>query len=243
MKEQLAGINSIMEALKGQREIQEIYVQKGRRSKRMGEIGELARDKGIPMLFVEKRRLDQMYKQGNHQGIVALVAQFSYASLKDMLALAQDRAEEPFLLALDGIEDARNLGAIIRTAECAGVHGIIIPKHNAVEVNEYAARSSAGAVEHVLIARETNLANTLKLLKGQGMWVVGAEAGATDYYYDVTLPLPVVIVVGGEGKGMRRLVREQCDLLLKIPMYGIINSLNASVATALMLYEAIRQRG
>ena len=146
------------------------------------------------------------------------------------------------MLVLDGIEDARNLGAIIRTAECAGVHGIVLPRHNAAEVNEYAVRSSAGAVEHMLIARETNLVNVLKDLKTRGMWVIGLEAAAVDCYYRTAIPLPAAVVVGGEGRGIRRLVKEQCDLLLKIPMFGRINSLNASVAAALILYEIVRQQ-
>lgn len=242
MKEKLVGINSIMEALQGRRKIHKIYVQEGRQGKRITDLLTLAQGKGVFVQTVEKRRLDHMYTLGNHQGIVATVDQYPYASLEDILDLAREKGQEPLLLALDGVEDARNLGAIIRTAECVGVHGIIIPRHNAVEINEYAVRSSAGAVEHMLIAQETNLVNTLKLLKTEGMWVIGAEADAPAYYCQTTIPRPAVVVVGGEGKGMRRLVREQCDLLLKIPLHGVINSLNASVAAALILYEIIRQR-
>ncbi len=242
MKEKLVGINSIMEALKGRRKIHKIYVQEGRQGKRLTDLLNLAQVKGVFVQTVEKRRLDHMYTLGNHQGIIANVDQYPYASVEDMLNLAADNGEKPLLLVLDGMEDARNLGAVIRTAECVGVHGIIIPRHNSAEINEYAVRSSAGAVEHMLIARETNLVNTLKHLKNQGMWVIGAEADAHAYYYQTDIPLPAVVVVGGEGRGMRRLVREQCDLLLKIPMFGSINSLNASVAAALILYEIVRQR-
>lgn len=243
MKEKLVGINSIMEALKGRRKIHKIYVQEGRQGKRLTDLLHLAQSKGVFVQTVEKRRLDHMYTLGNHQGIIASVDQYPYVGFEDMLNLAANRGEKPLLLALDGMEDARNLGAVIRTAECVGVHGIIIPRHNSAEINEYAVRSSAGAVEHMLIARETNLVNTLKLLKNQGMWVIGAEADADAYYYQSDIPLPTVVVVGGEGRGIRRLVREQCDLLLKIPMFGLINSLNASVAAALILYEIVRQRG
>lgn len=242
MKEKLAGINSVMEALKGRRKIHKIYVQEGLQGKRMADLIRLARDRGVFVQPVEKRRIDQMFTKGNHQGVVATTDSYPYASLTDIFELARIKGQDPLLLALDGVEDARNLGAIIRTAECVGVHGIIIPRHNAVEINEYAARSSAGAVEHMLIAQETNLVNTLRALKTKGMWVVGADAGASLHYNESILPLPVVVVVGGEGKGMRRLVKEQCDLLLKIPMFGVINSLNASVAAALILYEVIRQR-
>lgn len=242
MKEKLVGINSIMEALKGRRKIHKIYVQEGRQGKRITDLLSLAQVKGVFVQTIEKRRLDQMYTLGNHQGIIATVDQYPYASVDDMLELAAISGQKPLLLVLDGIEDARNLGAIIRTAECAGVHGIVIPRHNSAEINEYAVRSSAGAVEHMLIARETNLVNVLKHLKTQGMWVIGAEADAADFYYQADIPLPAVVVVGGEGRGMRRLVKEQCDLLLKIPMFGQINSLNASVAAALILYEIIRQR-
>jgi len=242
LKEKLVGINSIMEALKGRRKIHKIYVQEGRQGKRMTDLLSLAQVKGVFVQTVEKRRLDQMYTLGNHQGIIATVDQYPYASLDDMFELAAIRGQKPLLLVLDGIEDARNLGAIIRTAECAGVHGIIIPRHNSAEITEYAVRSSAGAVEHMLVARETNLVNVLKHLKTQGMWVIGAEADAADLYYQADIPLPAVVVVGGEGRGMRRLVKEQCDLLLKIPMFGQINSLNASVAAALILYEIIRQQ-
>ncbi|HCF51338.1 MAG TPA: 23S rRNA (guanosine(2251)-2'-O)-methyltransferase RlmB [Syntrophomonas sp.] len=242
MSEILVGINSIMEALKGRRKIHKIYVQEGRQGKRITDLLGLAQVKGVFVQTVEKRRLDHMYTLGNHQGIIAAVDQYPYASVDDMLNLAGDKGQQPLLLVLDGIEDARNLGAVIRTAECAGVHGIIIPRHNSAEINEYAVRSSAGALEHMLIARETNLVNTLKDLKTRGMWVVGAEAHADAYYYQADIPLPAVVVTGGEGKGIRRLVREQCDLLLKIPMFGVINSLNASVAAALILYEIVRQQ-
>lgn len=243
VKEKLVGINSIMEALKGRRKIHKIYVQEGRQGKRLTDLLNLAQVKGVFVQTVEKRRLDHMYTLGNHQGIIASVDQYPYASVEDMLNLAAAKGQKPLLLVLDGMEDARNLGAVIRTAECAGVHGIIIPRHNSAEVNEYAVRSSAGAVEHMLVARETNLVNALKYLKNQGMWVIGAEADADDYYYQAGIPLPTVVVIGGEGRGMRRLVREQCDLLLKIPMFGSINSLNASVAAALILYEIVRQQG
>lgn len=242
MQEKLVGINSIMEALRGHRKIHKIYVQEGRQGKRLTDLMNLAQGKGVFIQTVEKRRLDQMYTLGNHQGIIATVDQYSYATIDEILDRAAQRGETPLVLVLDGLEDARNLGAVIRTAECVGVHGIIIPKHNSVEINEYAVRASAGAVEHVLIARETNLVNTLKDLKTRGLWVIGADASASQLYYAQNIPQPAVVVVGGEGKGMRRLVREQCDLLLKIPMRGVMGSLNASVAAALVLYEILRQQ-
>lgn len=231
-----------MEALQGQRKVHKIYVQGGQQGKRIADLLVLAQTKGISVQRINKRQLDQMYVSGHHQGVIATVDEYPYATVDEIINSAQQKGQSPLIVVLDGMEDARNLGAIIRTAECAGVHGIIIPRHNSAPINEFAVRSSAGATEHMLVARETNLVNTLKHLKKQGMWVVGLEAGANTHYYNATIPVPAVVVVGGEGRGVRRLVREHCDLLLGIPMWGRINSLNASVAAALILYEILRQQ-
>ncbi len=242
MKEKLAGINSVMEALKGRRKIEKILIQEGRQGKRIDELIKLAQKKGVYVQMVEKTRLDKIYTISNHQGIIAVVDAYSYSTLDEVLEYAALRNEPPFLIILDGIEDPRNFGAIVRTAESAGVHGIIIPRHNSVQVNEVVSRASAGAVEYIHVIQETNLVNMIKALKGQGMWIIGADMDARDNYFSASIPSPTVLVIGGEGKGLRRLVKENCDLLLKIPMKGRVGSLNASVAAALLIYEILRQQ-
>ena len=242
MIEKLAGVNSIMEAIKGRRKVHKIFIQDGRQNKRIEELLELASKKGIFIQKVDKERLNQMYRVGNHQGIVAQVDSYDYATIEEVLEEVVLKGQEPLLVILDGLEDPQNLGSIIRTAECAGVHGIIIPRHNSVEITEGVARASAGAVEHMHIIRETNLVNTINYLKKQGFWIIGADMEGTSDYFATKLPSPTVIVIGGEGKGIKRLVKENCDILVKIPMYGNINSLNASVAATLLIYEVVRQR-
>lgn len=242
MTDKLAGINAIMEALKGRRKIHKILVQSGKKNQRLEELLGLARKKGVFVQEVEKERLNQMYKVGNHQGIIATVDVFAYSSVEEILERAALSGKAPLLLILDGIEDPQNLGSIIRTAECAGVHGIILPRHNSVEITDAVARVAAGAVEHVLIARETNLVNVIKKLKDLGLWIIGSEMNARSDYFLTNFPTPTALVVGGEGKGIRKLVLENCDLVVKIPMHGNISSLNASVAASLLIYEALRQR-
>jgi len=242
MQEKLAGVNSIMEALRGKRKIHKIYVQEGRGGKKIEDLLRLVKKKGIFWQYVEKTRLDGMYTTANHQGIIAVVDSYQYSDIDEILEKAALSGDPPFIIVLDGIEDPQNLGSIIRTAEGAGVHGIIIPQHNSAEITAAAARSSAGAIEHMLVARETNLVNCLKKLKENGFWVVGADMTAEDDYYTTEIPNPTVLIVGGEGGGIRKLVRENCDLLVKVPMRGQISSLNASVAAGLIIYEVIRQQ-
>jgi len=242
MKEKLAGINSIMEALKGRRKIEKILVQENRQGKRMAELLQLAGKKGVYVQTVEKTRLDKLYTIGNHQGIIALVDAYQYSTLEEVLEYAALRREDPLLVILDGIEDPGNFGAIVRTAEGAGVHAIIIPRHNSVPVNETVARASAGAIEYMHVVQAANLVNTMKMLKEKGFWIIGADMDAASSYFESSIPVPAVVVIGGEGKGLRRLVKENCDLLVKIPMQGKLGSLNASVAAALLLYEVVRQR-
>lgn len=242
MKEKLTGINSVMEALKGRRKVGKIYILETRLDKRTEELARLAEKKGVYVQYVDKQRLDRMSGLVNHQGVLALVESYNYADLEQVLQLAQDRGEEPLLLILDGLEDPQNMGSIIRTAECAGVHGIIIPRHGSSEVSEGVARASAGAVEHILLVRETNLVKTIKDLKKKGFWVAGADMGAASDYFSVSYPGPLVLVIGSEGKGIRRLIKENCDFLVRIPMSGRLNSLNASVSAALLMYEVLRQR-
>lgn len=242
MKEILAGVNSIMEALKGRRRIEKIYLQLGRQGKRVEDLLRLAQKKGVFVQYVEKRQLDQMYTLSNHQGIIARVESYQYSDLGEVLEIAALKGQSPFLLILDGLEDPQNMGSIIRTAECAGAHGIIIPRHQSVEITAAVAKASAGAVEHMPIIKETNLVNTIKELKDKGFWIIGADMQGKRDYFSTSFPSPTALVIGGEGQGMRRLVRENCDILVKIPMQGKISSLNASVAAALMVYEVVRQR-
>ncbi len=242
MADKLAGVNSIMEAIQGRRKVHKIFIQEGKGGKKIEELIQIAKKKGIYFQYVDKQRLDQMYTQANHQGVIAQVEDFEFASLEEILESAALKGEEPFLLILDGIEDPQNLGSIIRTAECAGVHGIILPRHNAAEITAAVARASAGAVEHMLICQETNLVNTMKKLKEKGIWITGAEMDGEAEYYHSNIPSPTALVIGGEGKGMRRLVKETCDLTVRIPMKGQVNSLNASVAAGLVIFEVLRQR-
>jgi rRNA methylase, putative, group 3 len=241
MQEKLAGVNSIMEALRGKRKVHKIYVQEGRGGKRIDDLLRFAQKKGVYWQYVDKQRLDSMYTFSNHQGIVAQVDSFEYSSVEEILEQAALQGKEPFILVLDGIEDPQNLGSIIRTAECAGIHGIIIPRHSSADITAAVARASAGAVEHMPIAQETNLVNCIKQLKEKGLWIVGADMEGREYF-DCQIPRPTALVIGGEGKGIRKLVQQNCDMLVSIPMMGMISSLNASVAAGLVIYEAVRQR-
>ena len=189
-----------------------------------------------------RARLDQISHGAVHQGCIAVVEARSYATLDEILAHAENKHEEPFLLILDAIQDVNNLGSLLRTAESVGVHGVIIPEHRAAEVNATVIKTSAGATEHLLIAQETNLTRTIDYLKKQNIWVVGLAGEASTLYYHANLTGALALVVGNEGKGISRLVRENCDLLIKLPMRGHINSLNAAVAGSIALYEALRQR-
>ncbi|MBC7076087.1 MAG: 23S rRNA (guanosine(2251)-2'-O)-methyltransferase RlmB [Syntrophomonadaceae bacterium] len=243
MQEKITGVNSVMEALKGQREVYKIFVQESRKkSKRIEELLQLAREKGVHIQYTARQLLDQMYRPGNHQGIIAEVGSYRYAGIDDIFELAALRGQRPLIVILDGLEDPQNLGSVIRCAEAAGVHGVIIPRHNSVKITPAVARASAGAVEHMLIVRETNLVNAIKLLKERGLWIIGADMKGENDYFSVGIPSPTAIIIGGEGRGIRRLVRENCDLLARIPMQGKVNSLNAAIAAALFIYEAIRQR-
>ncbi|QGU00758.1 23S rRNA (guanosine(2251)-2'-O)-methyltransferase [Candidatus Syntrophocurvum alkaliphilum] len=241
MKEKIAGVNSIMEAIKGGRKIHKIYIQNGRAGKKIEDLINLAQKRGIYIQTVEKQRLDQMYTITNHQGVVAQVENYEYSEIEEVLEKAALKGEKPFIIILDSIEDPQNLGSIIRTAECAGVHGIVIPRHNSAEVTSAVSKASSGAVEHIHIVREKNLVNIIKYLKEQGMWIIGADMSASDNFFQTDIPTPATIVIGSEGKGIRRLIKENCDMLVKIPMKGKINSLNASIAAALLVFEVVRQ--
>ena len=242
MSERIAGMNSVFEALQGTGRVHKIYVQEGREGKRMQELLALAEKRGVFCKRMERAQMDRMFSEGNHQGVIAEVETYQYAEVDDILRRAEEKGEEPFIVLLDGIEDPHNLGAIIRTAECAGVHGIILPKNNAVDVNATVRRTSAGAVAHMLVAQETNLASCLQKLKDRGMWVIGADMDGKENLHEAGIPLPAALVIGGENRGLRPLVKKNCDVVLRIPMFGTVNSLNASNAAALMIYEVVRRQ-
>lgn len=244
MSDYIWGRNPILETLHSVRKVKRILLAEG--SKREGAvlntIIQEAQKRHIPVETIPRARLDQMSKGAVHQGCLAVVAEREYASTDEILELAARRGEPPFLLLLDSIQDVNNLGSLLRTAEAAGAHGVILPEHRAAEVNATVVKTSAGATEHILIARETNLTRTIDYLKQQNIWVVGLAGEGDTLYTQANLTGPLAIVVGNEGKGMGRLVREHCDLLVKLPMHGYINSLNAAVAGSIALYEALRQR-
>lgn len=242
MQEILGGINSVTEAMRGQRKIHKLYVLKERPTPRIEVILTLANEKSIPVHMTSRIELDRLYPQAPHQGVAAEVGAYGYADLDDIVARAADAGDRSIVLLLDGVEDPQNLGSIIRTAECAGVSGVILPRHHSAAITPTVVRASAGATEHIAVVQETNLVNTLKGLKKVGFWVIGADMTGPQEYFRTVIPFPAVLVIGGEGRGIRRLVRENCDLLVRIPMFGQVNSLNASVSAALLIYELMRQR-
>lgn len=242
MGEFIYGRNAVLEALKAGDSINRILVAEGiRPGGTVAEIINLARSQNVALQSVKRQDLDKVTT--NHQGVIAEVSQYEYATVDEILALAKEREERPFLLILDCLQDVHNLGSLLRTAEAVGVHGVIIPKRRAVGVTAAVRKASAGAVEHLLVARVANLVRVMETLKEKGIWIIGLEAvpEAQDYC-QVDLNLPLALVVGSEGQGMRRLVREGCDLLIKLPMRGEVSSLNAAVAGSIALYEAWRQR-
>ena len=237
----VAGRNAVLELLKSDKDINKIYVSRGERHGSINEIIARAKEKRVVLVEVETSKIDNMAE--NHQGVVAVVPPFNYSEVEDILDLAKERNEDPFILILDGIEDPHNLGSIIRTAETAGVHGIIIPKRRAAAVNSTVNKASAGAVQHMKIARVTNVSDSIEMLKQEGLWICGTDIRTDKYYYNQDLTGPLGIVIGNEGNGMSEKVRKNCDFLVKIPMKGKITSLNASVSTGIVVYEAVKQRG
>ena len=234
------GINPLSEALRSDScPIKEVWVAEGRDLTRLQGIIDMAESKGVPIKRVERSKLDSLTASAPHQGVVGFIDQFNYADLDMVLQRSEDT---PFLLVLDGIEDPRNLGALIRTADACGVWGVIIPKDRAAGITPAVAKSSAGAVFHLPMVRVTNISSTLKKIKENGIWVVGADAEAHTDLFHQDLTIPVAVVIGGEGKGLRPLIKRECDLLVSIPMKSKVNSLNASVAGSIILYEVIRQR-
>lgn len=235
----IAGRNPVREALKAGRAINKVLVA-GMPVGPLKEILLLARERGVPVQQVQRVHLDRLSPGITHQGVVAMAAAGRYVSVEDILQRAG--TAEPFLLLLDEITDPHNLGAILRTAEAAGAHGVIIPRHRSAGLTPAVGRASAGAVEYLPVARVANLSRTIEYLQQKGIWVVGAEGSAGDLLWDVRLDGPIALAIGGEDKGLGRLVREKCDLLVRLPMAGRVNSLNASVAAALLAYEVVRQR-
>ena len=240
--DQIEGRNSVIELLESKKDINKIFVTKGERHGSINKILAMAKERNVIIVEKDKKQMAQMAQTPNYQGVIAIVPPFEYCEIEDILENAKIKNEDPFILILDGIEDPHNLGSIIRTAETAGVHGIIIPKRRAASVNSTVSKVSAGAVEHIKIARVTNISDSIQKLKDNGLWICGTDIDAKNYYYDQDLKGPLGIVIGNEGQGMSEKVKKNCDFLVKIPMKGKVTSLNASVSTGIVVYEAVRQR-
>ena len=237
----IVGRNAVMQALKSGRTIDSVTVAEGQRGGQAAKIIEICREKRIPVKYADSRKLDKLCGGAAHQGVAAFAAAHDYAELDDIFNLAQSRGESPFIVICDGLEDPHNLGAILRTAEAAGVHGVIIPKRNSVTLNYTVAKTSAGAIEYVPVVKVTNIAGTIDTLKDRGVWVFGADMEGTPWT-ELDFTGSVALVIGSEGRGLSKLVREKCDFIAPLPMKGKINSLNASVAAGIMMFEASRQR-
>ena len=238
----IEGRNAVIEAFRSGRTIDKLYVQDGCQDGPVMTIKREAKKQDTIVKYVDKERLDQLSKTGKHQGVIAVAAAYSYAEVEDILKAAEDKGEPPFLFLLDNIEDPHNLGAIIRTANLAGAHGVIIPKNHAVGLTATVARTSAGALNYTPVAKVTNLSRTIEDLKKKGLWFVCADMGGTTMY-QLDMRGPIGLVIGSEGDGVSRLVKEKCDMVASIPMKGDIDSLNASVAAGVLAYEIVRQRG
>ncbi len=243
MSEYVWGRNPVLETLRSARHAKRILLAEGQReAPALASILKEAERRHVPVEVVPRPRLDQISHGAVHQGCIALVEERKYVTVDDILAYAAHKNEAPFLLILDAIQDVNNLGSLIRTAEAAGIHGVVLPEHRAAEVNATVVKTSAGATEHLLIAQVTNLTQSIEQLKKQNIWVVGLAGEARTLYHQANLTGALALVVGNEGKGISRLVREHCDLLINLPMHGHINSLNAAVAGSIAIYEALRQR-
>ncbi|MDQ0233006.1 23S rRNA (guanosine(2251)-2'-O)-methyltransferase RlmB [Metabacillus malikii] len=237
----IIGRNPVIEVLKSSRDINKIWVAENSLKGQAQQITKLAKERGVTINFVPKKKIDQMV-EGNHQGVIAQVAAYEYVHVEDILETAEKRNEAPFILLLDEIEDPHNLGSIMRTADAVGAHGIVIPKRRAVGLTATVAKSSTGAIEHIPVARVTNMARTIEDLKEKGVWIVGTDAKGADDYRHLDGKMPLALVIGSEGKGIGRLIKEKCDFLIKMPMVGHVTSLNASVAASLLMYEVYRKR-
>ena len=238
----IEGRNAVIEALRAGRAIDKIFIAKGEMDKTLGHIASNAREKGVVVVESDRRKLDFMSRTHAHQGVIALVAVREYCSVEDILAIAEERGEAPFVIICDEISDPHNLGAIIRTAECSGAHGVIIPKRRSAGLTTIVDKSSAGAAEHMAIARVPNIPAVIKELKDKGLWIYGTAADGTSALWSTDFTGAAALVIGSEGDGMGRLVRESCDFTVSLPMKGQIGSLNASAAASIVMYEVLRQR-
>lgn len=238
----IAGKHPVLEALRSGRELNKIWIAEGAQKNNTSSIIGEAKKQGIIVQIVDKRKLDQLAPGLNHQGIVAQAAAANYIELEELLEIPGRKGEAPFFLILDEIEDPHNLGSILRTAECTGAHGVIIPKRRSVGLTATVLKTSAGAAEHVAVARVTNLAQTIQYMQERGIWVAGADVEASGDVYQQSFDMPLALVIGNEAKGIGRLIKEKCDFLVKLPMAGRLNSLNASVAAGVLMYEVLRQR-
>jgi 23S rRNA (guanosine2251-2'-O)-methyltransferase len=237
----IIGKNPVVEALKSERDINKIWISENSQRGTMQQIIQLAKQKGVVVQYVPKKKIDQMV-EGNHQGVVAQVASYKYYDIDELFRRANEKNEQPFFLILDELEDPHNLGSIMRTADAVGAHGIIIPKRRSVGLTATVAKASTGAIEYIPVARVTNLARTIDELKERGIWIVGTDAQGSDDYRSLDGTLPLALVIGSEGKGIGRLILEKCDFLIRLPMKGKVTSLNASVAAGLLMYEVYRKR-
>ncbi|MED2974348.1 MULTISPECIES: 23S rRNA (guanosine(2251)-2'-O)-methyltransferase RlmB [unclassified Fictibacillus] len=241
-EEFIIGRNPVLEVLRAGRDINKIFVGEGSQKGPVSQVIHMAKENNVLVQFVPKRKLDLLSDGGNHQGVIAAVAAYEYSEIDDLFKKAEEKGEEPFFIILDEIEDPHNLGSIMRTADAAGAHGIIIPKRRAVGLTAAVAKASTGAIEYIPVVRVTNIVQTMKELKERGIWFVGADMKGKEDYREAGLDMPIGLVIGSEGKGMGRLVKDTCDFLVRLPMEGKVTSLNASVAAGLLLYEVYRKR-
>ncbi|MFC7787213.1 MULTISPECIES: 23S rRNA (guanosine(2251)-2'-O)-methyltransferase RlmB [Rossellomorea] len=240
-KDFIGGRNPVMEALKSGRDINKIWIAEGSQKGSIQQIVGLAKESNVMVQYVPKKKIEQMVAE-NHQGVVASVAAYQYAEIDDLFHRAEQKGEDPFILILDELEDPHNLGSIMRTADAAGAHGIIIPKRRAVGLTSTVAKASTGAIEHIPVARVTNLSRAVDELKERGVWVAGTDAKGKQDFRQLDGTLPIGLIIGSEGKGMSRILRDKCDFLVQLPMVGHVTSLNASVAASILMYEVYRKR-
>lgn len=240
--DQVEGRNSVLELLESGKDINKIFITRGEKHGSINKIIAIAKERKIMLVEKDRRQMEQMAQTENYQGVIAVVPPFEYCEIEDILEEANKKQEEPFILILDGIEDPHNLGSIIRTAETAGIHGVIIPKRRAASVNSTVNKVSCGAVEHIKIARVNNISDAIQKLKDAGLWICGTDINTDKYYYNQDLTGSIGIVIGNEGSGISEKVKKNCDFLVKIPMKGKVESLNASVSTGIVVYEAVKQK-
>ena len=240
--DQIEGRNAVIELLESGKDINKIYISKGDKTGSINKIIAMSKERKVVLVEKDKNQMEKMAQTENYQGVIAIVPPFEYCEVEDIIEYAKEKEEAPFILILDGIEDTHNLGAIIRTAETAGVHGIIIPKRRSASVNSTVAKVACGAVEYMKIARVNNINDCINKLKDAGIWICGTDVNAKDYYFNQDLKGPLGIVIGNEGKGISELVKKNCDFLVKIPVMGKVQSLNASVSSGIIVYAAVEQR-